>query len=108
MLLLIFLTSVNLSVIKEVLFENPLDMAWWMNLKANQRHASTDAGQKKLRGQESGSDRSVRKLLLLVYKYSIYWWEKYKNIKRLLQIISEILQTSHTFVGRVRCIVRLF
>ena len=46
----------------------------WMNSKTGQRRVSQDAGRKNLIRQWQGSNFSVKKLQLLIYKDSAYWW----------------------------------
>ena len=46
------------------------------NPKLGQRRASPDAEWKNLTGQGSGSNCSVRKVMVFIYKGSVYWWGK--------------------------------
>ena len=48
---------------------------------SGQQDTSPDAGQKNLIGQQSGSNSSVRKLLLLIYKSGVHWWDKIQPLK---------------------------
>ena len=52
-----------------------------MNPMSDQQHASPDAGWKNPTGQWSGSNGSVRKLLLLIYKSGVSWWDKIRPSK---------------------------
>ena len=47
-----------------------------MNLKSGQWCTSPNAKQKNIIGQQPGSNGSVIKLLQLIYKGCVYWWEK--------------------------------
>ena len=44
----------------------------WKNQKMAQRRTSQEAGRKNITGQRSGSNSSIRKLLLLIFKCGVY------------------------------------
>ena len=50
-----------------------------MNPKTGQHHTLRDAEQKNLIGQQPESNSSSRKLLLFIYKGSIYLWKIIAN-----------------------------
>ena len=54
-----------------------------MNSTSNQRRALPDAGRTIPTGQRPGSNNSVRKLMLLIFKAGIYWSGKHTAIERL-------------------------
>ena len=47
-----------------------------INRMTSQQRASPDAGWKNPMSQRPGSNSSVRKLLLLIHKFGVYWWGK--------------------------------
>ena len=58
-----------------------------MNLTWGQQCASLNVGQKNLTGQWSRSNGSVRKVLILIYKSGVYWWDKNTAFERLPWLI---------------------
>ena len=76
-----------------------------MNLMSGQQQVSPDAEQKNPTGQWLGSNSSVRKLLLLIYKGDIYWGKNIA-IERLLWLsLKSYVQTISPFAQVMkRCI----
>ena len=58
-----------------------------MNPKLDQSYASPDAGRKNLISQRSGSNSSVRKLLLLISIGEFYWWENKDNQRKITRTL---------------------
>ena len=61
-----------------------------MNPTLGQRRATPDAGRKNPTGQRSGSNGSVWKLLLLIYKSGIYWWGK-KSYRKISMTLTQTI-----------------
>ena len=70
-----------------------------MNPTSGERRASPDAERKNPTAHRPGSKSSVRKLLQLIYKGSVYWWNENSPIERLLWLsLKPYVQTELPFV----------
>ena len=61
----------------------------WVNPTSGQWYASSDVGKKNPTSQQPGSNSSVRKLILLIYKGGVNWWDKNTTIERLPWLLTQ-------------------